>query len=138
MDAKLWSTQDLVPLREAAQLLGASFGTRAALYARIRRGSLYAVLVGGCWYIPRTEIRRLKRQAKQRKSESNPVRATDFPDSLQQTLLASLSLPKRGRAALEAQVFLRGTIRARLRRMYPKLSHREITFKYFEEVARNG
>jgi hypothetical protein len=50
----------------------------------------------------------------------------------------TLSVAKRGRAALEAQAFLRGTIRARLRRMYPNLSPREITFKYFEEVANGG
>lgn len=72
------------------------------------------------------------------KKKRAPSPALIMPDDANQELIAKLSIPKRGRAALEAQAFLRGTIRARLRRMYPGLSPREITFKYFEEVARNG
>jgi hypothetical protein len=45
---------------------------------------------------------------------------------------------KRVRAALEAQAFLRGTIRARLRRVYPDLDAREIMVRYFQEITRNG
>lgn len=138
MNPNDWKMQDLANLQEAARLLGASFGSRAALYARIRRGTLYAVRVGRCWYIPRVEIRRLQRQTARQSKKSMPALALDFPDAANQELLASVSVAKRGRAALEAQAFLRGTIRARLRRMYPDLSPREITFKYFEEVARNG
>lgn len=133
-----WASTDLVPLREAAHLLGTSFGTHAALYARARRGTLYAVRLDGHWYVPQTEIRRLKRQAKAPKPRGTSTPSFDLPDPTQQAFLASLSIAKRGRAALEAQAFLRGTIRARLQRMYPNLSPQEITFKYFEEVARNG
>lgn len=128
---------ELALLSEATRLLGAAFGSRAALYARIRRGTLFAVHVGKHWYIPRVEIRRLKRQAALHQKKSMPALTLDFPDPANQELLASVSIAKRGRAALEAQAFLRGTLRARLRRMYPDLSPREITFKYFEQVARN-
>lgn len=138
MDSNAWSRQDLASLDEAAHLLGAAFGSRAALYARVRRGTLFAVRVERHWYIPCIEIRRLKQQAKQGKQKRATIRETNFSDQTDSDLSTSVSLPKRGRAALEAQAFLRGTIRARLRRMYPDLSPREITYKYFREVARNG
>ncbi len=138
MDPYPWVMQDLVSLREAARLLGVSFGTRAALYGRIRRGTLYGVRVGQSWCIPRVEIRRLQRQMQRHKQKRATDIAPEISNDSNQELIASLSIPKRGRAALEAQAFLRGTIRARLRRIYPDLSAREITFKYFEEVARNG
>lgn len=138
MDSNGWSMQDLASLDEAARLLGGAFGSRAALYARVRRGTLLAVRVERNWYIPRIEIRRLKQQAKQSKQKRATIRETDFSDHTDSDSPTSVSLPKRGRAALEAQAFLRGTIRARLRRMYPDLSPREITSKYFQEIARNG
>jgi hypothetical protein len=122
--------------RAATELSSASQPiTARALYARIRRGTLYAVHNRGHWYIPRSELNRLARQAKQ------PRRETSFPLFSAPEInepFANLSLAKRGRAALGAQAFLRGTIRARLRRMYPNLSPREITFKYFEEIERDG
>ena len=129
--------QDLIPLRQAMRLLGVSFGTRAAVYARIRRGTQFAVRVGQRWYIPHSEVRRLQRQTKHHREKGAQVQTRRAWDVSNQDLLATLPIAKRGRAALEAQAFLRGTIRARLRRMYPHLSRREITFKYFEEVARN-
>ena len=138
MDLYTWAPQELVPLREVARLQGASLGTHAALYSRIRRGTLFAVQVGQTWYIPRVEIRRLQRQAKKHKQKRTMDPARYLPDKANQGLVATLPLPKRGRAALEAQAFLRGTIRARLRRMYPDLDAREITGKYFREVATNG
>lgn len=138
MDSNGWSIHELASLDETARLLGVSFGSRAALYARIRRGTLYAVRVGRNWYVPRVEIRRLKRQTALHRKKSMPALALDFPDPANQELLASVSIAKRGRAALEAQAFLRGTLRARLRRMYPDLSPREITCRYFEQVGRNG
>ncbi|HZQ08916.1 MAG TPA: helix-turn-helix domain-containing protein [Anaerolineae bacterium] len=129
-----WTEQELLPLTEAAQLLSGSISSRAALYARIRRGTLYAVRVGRQWRIPRVEVNRLLRQAKRAKPKR--TLSLDLQDDLAR--ISALSIPKRGRAALEAQAFLRGTIRARLRRMYPDLSAREITIKYWEEIARNA
>ena len=61
-----------------------------------------------------------------------------MPDDTDITRLAKLTVAKRGRAQLEAQAFLRGTIRARLRRIYPYLSPRAITLKMFEELAGHG
>lgn len=138
MDPYTWAPQELVPLRQVAQLKGASSGTHAALYARIRRGTLFGVKVGQIWFIPRVEIRRLQRQAEQHKRKRPTDRARYLIDETSQELVAALPIPKRGRAALEAQAFLRGTIRARLRRMYPDLDTREITREYFRELAANG
>jgi hypothetical protein len=60
-----------------------------------------------------------------------------FPEPSEMDWLARLTVAQRGRAHLAAQAFLRGTIRARLRRMYPDLSPPEITLKMFEELASN-
>jgi hypothetical protein len=72
------------------------------------------------------------------KNKKQSLPRIEFPSEEQLAFTASLSVAKRGRRALETQAFLRGTIRARLRRMYPDLCAQEITFKYFQEVASNG
>jgi hypothetical protein len=116
-----------------------------SLYDRIRRGTLYAVRIGRDWYIPRTEVKRLAQQPyhraggrpRRRADESTPTHF-DMPDDSTIMRLARLTVAKRGRAQLEAQAFLRGTIRARLRRVYPHLSPREITLKMFEELDGHG
>jgi hypothetical protein len=133
-----WKQGELLSITEAARLLRARVGTRAALYARIRRGTLYAVRVNGHWYVPRTEVRRLRQKPKPRSRLRQEIRIPATSDSVAHNLRASVSLARRGRAALEAQAFLRGTIRARLRRMYPGLSTREITFKYFQVIETDG
>jgi hypothetical protein len=138
MNLGLWDPRELLSLREVAQLRKPSLGTHAALYARIRRGTLFAVKIDGVWHIPRVEIRRLQRQIKARKQRRAARIGLYLPNDENQALVASLTIPKRGRAALEAQAFLRGTIRARLRRMYPELDSRGITLKYWEEVATHG
>jgi hypothetical protein len=132
-----WNVRDLVSIPDAAQLLGKSFGSKDALYGRIRRGTLYAIRVQNRWYLPRIEINRLKRRKKAQRGELQRQKFV-YPDRLEQELIASLTPSKRGRAALEAQALMRGTIRARLRRMYPDLSPREITIKYFQEAASDG
>ena len=132
-----WSRDELLTLTEAASLL-AAHTTRTSLYVRARSGRLYAVRIGRRWWIPRAEAKRLLRQAENNLPLPISSRLIDSPSESDIERIAALPIAKRGRAALEAQAFLRGTIRARLRRMYPKLSAREITLKYFEEVELNG
>ncbi len=51
-------------------------------------------------------------------------------------LLGSVSPTQRIRNMLEAQAFVMGLIRGRLRRRYPNMSQREINIKVFEEIDR--
>jgi hypothetical protein len=51
-------------------------------------------------------------------------------------LLGSVTPAQRIRNMLEAQAFVMGLIRGRLRRRYPDLSQREINIKVFEEIER--
>ncbi len=52
-------------------------------------------------------------------------------------LLGSVSPAQRIRNMLDAQTFVMGLIRGRLRRRYPNMSQREINIKVFEEIARD-
>ncbi len=137
---------ELYSLVQAAQFLRRARRPRSvqSLYDRIRRGTLYAVRVGRDWYIPRSEVRRLARQPYHRKGgrpRLHPGQAAlgwisfDVPAASDSARLAKLTVAKRGRAQLEAQAFLRGTIRARLHRTFPELSPREISTKLLEELA---
>lgn len=145
IDAHDWSLSELLSLVQAANYLRGEHRPRSvqSLYDRIRRGTIYAVRIGREWYIPRTEVKRLARQPYHRSGGRPRLRASqaisshfvfDKPDDTTILRLAQLSVAKRGHAQLEAQAFLRGTIRARLRRVYPHLTPRELTFKMFAEL----
>lgn len=145
IDARDWTLSELLSLAEVARYLHRAHRPRSvqSLYDRVRRGTIYAVRIGREWYIPRIEVTRLARQPYHRSGGRPRLRASqaastrfvfDKPDDSTILRLAQLSVAKRGRAQLESQAFLRGTIRARLRRVYPHLSPREITFKMFAEL----
>ncbi len=140
---------ELLTLGQAAQFLNRAHRPRSvqSLYDRIRRGTLYAVRVGRDWYIPRSEVRRLAHQPYHRKGGRSrlhtakgkpPDISFGLPEASDVARLAKLTVAQRGRAQLEAQAFLRGTIRARIRRMYPQLSPQEISLKMFQELEKYG
>ncbi len=52
-------------------------------------------------------------------------------------LLGSVSPTQRIRNMLEAQTFVMGLIRGRLRHRYPNMSQRVFNIKVFEEIARD-
>lgn len=121
VDTHDWSLSELLSLVQAARYLHRAGRPRSvqSLYDRVRRGTLYAVRIGREWYIPRTEVKRLARQPYHRAGGRPRLRASqvapthfvfDKPDDGTLLRLAQLSVAKRGRAQLEAQAFLRGTI----------------------------
>jgi len=112
-----------------------------SLYDRIHRGTLRAAKRGRMWFIPRAAVLELLREpyrpqgGRPRKDRRSRF---EMPDPEQLKILARVSPARRVRVMLDAQAFLKATLRARLRRQYPSLSRRELNLKLVQELARGA